>query len=204
MLLFSWQRLYFTTFLQFWFQTSFQLFNLIKILLHLKILLYKFLRYFLSSDITSSSIYISYINLLTGLSAGEESSQHCFIFLQNNSQYNDMQSPTLRISLSHILSAFERYYEFFKMDFHQNQLSRQQQTLNLSHNSKTQQFGLNKGIVQNELQGLISVCKLMNQIIKNNEKIRVSLFEFQYGDNSAMNSYSNVPAFSYGDKLNKM
>ncbi len=114
-----------------------------------------------------------------------------------------MQSPTLRISLNHILNAFERYYEFFKMDFHQNQLSRQQQTLNLSQ-SKTQQFGLNKGIVQNELQGLISVCKLMNQIIKNNEKIRVALFELQYGENSVMNNYSNVPAFSYGDKLNKL
>lgn len=153
----------------------------------------------MSSDITSSSIYISYINLLTGLSTGEESSQHCFIFLQNNSQFSDSQS--LKISLNHILSAFERYYEFFKMDFHQNQLNRQQQTLN---QSKNQQFALNKGIVQNELQGLISVCKLMNQIIKYNEKIRVSLFEFQYGDNLNMNNYSNAQSFSYGDKLNKL
>lgn len=84
------------------------------------------------------------------------------------------------------------------MDFHQNQLSRQQQNISLNQ-SKT--HALNKGIVQNELQGLVSVCKLMNQIIKYNEKIRISLFEFQYGENANVTNYSTATAFSYGDKL---
>lgn len=157
--------------------------------------MFKFVRYFLSSEITSSRIYIAYINLLIGLSTGEESSQHCFIFLQNNAHFYDSHSSqNLKISFNHILSAFERYYEFFKTDInHQNQINIQQQN---SFNQSSISSGAsnvmkshhhNKSIPQNELQGLISVCKLVTQIVKYNEKIRLLLFDFQYGENGNLN-----------------
>jgi hypothetical protein len=155
----------------------------------MKISLYKFVRYFLSGEILSSSIYLSYINMLIGLSTGEESSQHCFVFLQNNSHFYDSHSSqNLKISLNHILSAFERYYDFFKMDLHQQtQLQQQQQQQQQLKTNYHQQF---KGIAQNELQGLILVCKLVTQIIKYNEKIRVFLYDFQYG--SSVNANNSV------------
>lgn len=152
-----------------------------------QISLYKFLRYFLSSDITSSSIYISYINLLTGLSTGEESAQHCYMFLQQN---NLGDSRSLRISLQHIVSTFERYYDFFKLE--QTQQTRQQANLTQS------KAGLSKGMVHNELQGLVGVCRLLNQIMKHNEKIRLTLFEIQCGSDAYSSSQY---ASAYGDKL---
>ena len=152
-------------------------------------------------------MYIAFVNLLIGLSTGEESSQHCFVFLQNNGHFYDSHSSqNLKISLNHILSAFERYYDFFKMDQHQNM---QQQNLNYSQSSvmagggsmsgaiKSHHQYHNKGIAQSELQGLISVCKLVTQIVKHNEKIRVFLFDFQYGDNvNKLNMYNQSCSFS--------
>lgn len=158
--------------------------------------LFKFVRYFLSSDILSSSIYIAYINLLKGLSTGEESSEHCFLFLQNNAHFYD-SSQNLKISFNHILSAFERYYEFFRIDLQQNQLNIQQQNLNNFNqpggSMKTHHH--HKTIAQNELQGLISVCKLVTQIVTYNEKIRMLLFDFQYGETNNI-SYSG---FSFSE-----
>ncbi len=45
----------------------------------------------------------------------------------------------------------------------------------------------NKSIPHNELQGLISVCKLVTQIVTHNEKIRLLLFDFQYGEAGSLN-----------------
>ena len=77
-----------------------------------QISLYKFVRYFLSGDAPSSNLYIAYINLLAGLSGGEQSAQHCFVFLQTNSHFYD--SPGAKISLNHIFSVFQKYHDFFR------------------------------------------------------------------------------------------
>ena len=77
-----------------------------------QISLHKFVRYFLSGDTPSSSLYIAYINLLAGLSSGEQSAQHCFVFLQTNSHFYD--SNGAKISLNHIFTVFEKYHEFFR------------------------------------------------------------------------------------------
>lgn len=158
--------------------------------------LFKFVRYFLSGDILSSSIYIAYINLLIGLSTGAESSEHCFVFLQNNAHFYDSHSnQNLKISFSHILSAFERYYEFFKQDLQHNQQNITGFNQGVSGGgAKSLQH--NKSIAQNELQGLVSVCRLVTQIVKYNEKIRMLLFDYQYGEGSGMNNYSG---FSFGE-----
>ena len=136
-------------------------------------------------------MYIAYINLLIGLSTGEESSQHCFVFLQNNAHFYDSHSPqNLKISFNHILSAFERYYEFFKMDQSQHQNLQQQNQFNQSASGASGVMKHhNKSIPEKELQGLICVCKLVNQIVTYNEKIRVLLFDFQYGESNNL-SYS--------------
>ena len=131
-----------------------------------QISLYKFVRYFLSGDTLIGSLYIAYVNMLAGLCTGEESAQHCFYLLQNNSHFYDSHGP--KISWNHIITAFEKYYESFRSD----------QT-NLMLNMVQQRASSNKGITQQELKGLISVTKLVGQIAFYSEKARIALCEYQ-------------------------
>jgi hypothetical protein len=154
-----------------------------------QICLYKFVRYFLSGDTLISCLYVAYINMLTGLCTGDESAQHCFILLQNNSHFYD--SYGTKISWNHIFYAFERYLESFKTDQFQNQLNMHQHAYNYNQLRNTPGIS-NKGITQSELQALISVIRLVNQIALHSEKARIALCEFQRsesGNNSNMNNY---------------
>ena len=119
--------------------------------------------------------------MLAGLSTGNESAQHCFILLQNNSHFYD--SYGTKISWNHIFYAFERYFETFKTDQYQNQLNMHQHTFNYNQMRSNPSMG-NKGITQAELQGLISVIRLVNQIALNSEKARIALYEFHRSDSA--------------------
>jgi len=147
-----------------------------------QICLYKFVRYFLSGDTLISSLYVAYINMLTGLCTGDESAQHCFILLQNNSHFYD--SYGTKISWNHIFYAFERYYDSFKTDQYQTQLSMHQQSFSYNQLRGNPGGIGNKGITQSELQGLISVVRLVNQIALHSEKARIALCEFHRSDPS--------------------
>ncbi|RNA32500.1 nuclear pore complex protein Nup205-like [Brachionus plicatilis] len=131
-----------------------------------QISLYKFVRYFLSGDTLIGSLYIAYVNMLTGLCTGEQSAQHCFCLLQNNSHFYDSHGP--KISWMHITTAFEKYYESFRTN----------QT-NVMLNMVQQRASSNKGITQQELKGLIAVTKLVRQIALYSEKARLALCQYQ-------------------------
>lgn len=156
----------------------------------------------MSGDSLIGSLYIAYINMLAGLSKGDESAQHCFLLLQNNSPYYDYAGvanssamgvqmngshQSSRISLQHILYAFERYYDSFRQDFQNpHQLYMQQQTPSYtpvagggSSVSTGSSASSHRGITQQELQGLIAVVRLLNQIITSSEKARLALCEYQ-------------------------
>lgn len=154
--------------------------------------MYKFVRYILSGDSLIGRLYIAYINMLTGLSTGEESSQHCFLLLQSNSHFYDSHTP--KISWHHIFYAFERYHDIYRLDNGQQQ--QQSMMLNASASSSSfqqlqqsqvqgqqqqqvQQQQRIRGITQQELQGLCAVAKLVNQIALHNEKARLALCEYQ-------------------------
>ncbi len=142
--------------------------------------LFKFVRYFLSTEILSSSLYIAYIRLLTGLSTGTDSAHHVFFFLQHNAHFYDAHTPQhhSQISFNHILNTFERYYDFFKHDpILKTACNTQMATpmKNLHHN---------KSIGQAELQGLVSVCRLVANIMQYNDNIRQLLFDYQYADSN--------------------
>ena len=130
--------------------------------------------------------------MLTGLSNGEESAQHCFLLLQSNAHFYETQST--KISLDHIFYALERYYDSFRTDLNQpsaNQISAHQSA---SYNYPiNNQLRTNKGITQQELQGLLSVIKLVNQIALSSEKARMALCEYQRGNNeSLISSFNNT------------
>jgi nuclear pore complex protein Nup205 len=138
----------------------------------------------MSGDSLIGSLYIAFINMLTGLSNGDESSQHCFVLLQNNSHF--YESYTSKISWNHIFYAFEKYHDSFRIDQNQLlQLQQQQQQYGGSgfnpQPTRAQQFNSHKGITQQELQGLIAVIKLVNRIASNSEKARLALCEYQRG-----------------------
>ena len=169
----------------------------------------------MSGDSLIGSLYIAYINMLSGLSKGDESAQHCFLLLQNNSPYYDYAGganssamggqmaggQSSRISLQHILYAFERYFDSFRMDFQNHQLYMQQQTPSYTPVAgggagvSSASGSSHKGITQQELQGLIAVVRLLNQIISSSEKARLALCEYQRvsgGSNEMMfNASSN-------------
>ena len=151
--------------------------------------MYKFVRYFLSGDSLISCLYIAFINMLSGLCTGNESAQHCFILLQNNSHFYDSQGT--KISWNHIFYAFERYFESFKTDHYQSQVNvMHQQPFNYQQLRNTAGLG-NKGITQAELQGLISVIRLVNQIAVYSEKARIALCEFHRAESTTSASISN-------------
>jgi nuclear pore complex protein Nup205 len=130
--------------------------------------------------------------MLTGLSNGEESAQHCFLLLQSNSHFYETQST--KISLDHIFYALERYYDSFRTDLNQssnNQIStHQSNSLNYPINN---QLRTNRGITQQELQGLLSVIRLVTQISASSEKARMALCEYQRANNdSLINSFNNT------------
>lgn len=131
------------------------------------------MRHFLSGDALSGTLYMAYIHMITGLSTGEESSQHCFVLLQHNGNFYDAQNPN--ISWNHIFYAFERYYDSLRMDFMQKQ-SLAHQSANVSTLMRS-----SKGISQQELQALILVTKLVKQIAQHSDKSRIALCEFQRG-----------------------
>lgn len=154
-----------------------------------QISLYKFVRYFLSGDTLIGCLYIAYVNMLTGLCTGEESAQHCFLLLQSNAHFYDSHGP--KISWNHIIFAFEKYYDSFRMDQNIPQQSSTFQYQNPTIPINTQLRSHNKGITQQELQGLISVTKLVTQIAFYNEKARITLCEYHRGETSLMQSFSN-------------
>lgn len=147
-------------------------------------------------------MYIAYINMLTGLSTGEQSSQHSFVLLQSNSHFYDY-SHTPKISWNHIFSAFERYFDLYRLgggatehlqqqsgsatNFYQQQHQQQQQQQLL------QQQARNRGITQQELLGLCSVTRLVAQIAAHNEKARMALCEYQRAVMSGVGVNNSAP-----------
>ncbi len=165
-----------------------------------QISLYKFVKYFLSNDTLISSLYIAYINMLTGLCTGELSAEHCFVLLQSNSHF--YESQVTKISWTHIFYAYERYFDFYKTGI-QGAPSFQAPSNHMGYNNPSsaamlsQPMKFTKGITQQELQGLISVTKLVNQIAFHSEKSRMALCEFHRGSNeytSNFNASLNVSA----------
>lgn len=158
-----------------------------------QISLYKFVRYILSGDSLIGLLYVAYINMLTGLSTGKQSSQHCFLLLQNNGHFYDSHTP--KISWMHIFYAFEKYHDIFRLDQTAaaagggqggSNVVQQQQMSSSAAQQQATTTTTNRGITQQELQGLCSVAKLVNQIAKYNEKARMALCEYQRVNNNMM------------------
>ena len=114
--------------------------------------------------------------MLTGLSTGEQSAQHCYVLLQQHGYSSN-------VSWNHIFYAFERYYDSLRVDFTQKSTPGSTQA-SLIKNIRI--------ITQQELQALILVTKLVNQIALYSEKSRIALCEFQRLHDSAINTSTNI------------
>ena len=125
--------------------------------------------------------------MLTGLSTGEQSAQHCYVLLQQHGYSSN-------VSWNHIFYAFERYYDSLRVDFTQKSTT-SASTPSLIRNIRT--------ITQQELHALILVTKLVNQIALHSEKSRIALCEFQRFNDTSLNTTSNLLT-SYHNSANSL
>ena len=150
--------------------------------------MFKFVRYFSSGEALIGNIYMSYVHMLTGLSSGEQSAQHCYVLLQQHGYSSN-------VSWNHIFYAFERYYDSLRVDFTQKSTQTAASTPSIIRSLRT--------ITQQELHALILVTKLVNQIALHSEKSRIALCEFQRFNDSTLNNTSNLLT-SYHNSANSL
>ncbi|CAG2238144.1 NUP192 [Mytilus edulis] len=122
----------------------------------------KFIR--LAGDLLPPSLYVPYINMLTGLASNTQSALHCFELLKANGLASG--GPSSSVSWNHIFVSLNQYY---------SSLRRETPT----SSEVSQRAPHIRGITLKELEGLISVLRLANVIAEKNENCRIAFCENQ-------------------------
>ncbi|CAC5405169.1 NUP205 [Mytilus coruscus] len=122
----------------------------------------KFIR--LAGDLLPPSLYVPYINMLTGLASNSQSALHCFELLKANGLASG--GPSSSVSWNHIFVSLNQYY---------SSLRREMPT----SSEVSQRAPHIRGITLKELEGLISVLKLANVIAEKGSESAPSLDGFQ-------------------------
>ncbi|XP_074656294.1 nuclear pore complex protein Nup205-like [Tubulanus polymorphus] len=129
-----------------------------------QISLHKFVR--LAGDLLPPSLYIPYVQMLTGLASGKQSAHHCFNLLKTNGINYGGQAST--ISWDHFFHSFSQYYA-----------SLRQEAPFTGNTSNIYCSPHLRGITPLELEGLTSVLNLVRVIADKDETARISLCENQ-------------------------
>ncbi|XP_063402892.1 nuclear pore complex protein Nup205-like [Mytilus trossulus] len=122
----------------------------------------KFVR--LAGDLLPPSLYVPYINMLTGLASNTQSALHCFELLKANGLASG--GPSSSVSWNHIFVSLNQYY---------SSLRRETPT----SSEVSQRAPHIRGITLKELEGLVSVLRLANVIAEKNENCRIAFCENQ-------------------------
>ncbi|XP_013384593.1 nuclear pore complex protein Nup205 [Lingula anatina] len=125
-----------------------------------QISLFKFVR--LAGDLLPASLYIPYINMLTGLANGPQCAHHCFNLLKSNAMGGGHAST---VSWDHFFLSLNQYYSSLRQEV--------VTSVETSHIPKP----IPRNITQQELEGLIAVLQLTRQVADQDESSRVSLVE---------------------------
>ncbi|KAJ8314739.1 hypothetical protein KUTeg_006889 [Tegillarca granosa] len=124
----------------------------------------KFVR--LAGDLLPPSLYIPYINMLTGLSSNQQSAHHCFDLLKTNGMGSG--GPASSVSWNHIFTSLNQYYTSLRREMPTS--AETSHVLRAPHS---------RGITAQEIEGLVAVLKLTKTIAEKNELCRVALCENQ-------------------------
>jgi len=124
-----------------------------------QVALYKFVR--LAGDLLMPSLYVPYVQMLTGLADTPTAAPHCFSLLKLNG------SGSSNVSLDHFFSSLSQYH------------SNLQQTAHPTGPDHTiyRTVPLNKGISPQEIAGLSSVLDLVTVLANRSEQARIAMAE---------------------------
>ncbi|XP_046581767.1 nuclear pore complex protein Nup205-like [Haliotis rubra] len=128
-----------------------------------QVALFKFIRG--AGDLLPAPLYIPYINMLAGLASGPQAAQHCFNLLKANG--NNSGGSSSMVSWDHIFVSLNQYYA---------SLRRETQS---SVDSNMYRAPPARAITPHELEGILSVLKLIRCVADENENCRGALFENQ-------------------------
>ena len=111
-------------------------------------MLQKFLR--VAGDMISAPMYVAYVQMLTSLANTPTNSQCCFVLLRSS-------GPTWRVSLEHIFGSIRQYFVSLKQDGSSGG--------SVEGRSSRSTSGLRQNITGGELAGLVSVLRLVEQLV---------------------------------------
>ncbi|XP_022111764.1 nuclear pore complex protein Nup205-like [Acanthaster planci] len=131
--------------------------------------LFKFIR--MAGDLLPPSLYVAYIDMLSGLANGEESARHCFNLLKMNGMGSGGSSST--VSWDHFFLSINRYYTSLR----QEATSSPRPEVAQAH--AMHRYSVVKGITPQEMEGLLAVLRLTQVIAKWDETARLALCENQ-------------------------
>ncbi|XP_065186434.1 nuclear pore complex protein Nup205-like [Sycon ciliatum] len=129
---------------------------------HRHVMLQKFLR--VAGDMISAPMYVAYVQMLTSLANTPTNSQCCFVLLRSS-------GPTWRVSLEHIFGSIRQYFVSLKQDGSSGG--------SVEGRSSRSTSGLRQNITGGELAGLVSVLRLVEQLVLQDESIRLAMYENQ-------------------------
>ncbi len=135
--------------------------------------LYKFVR--LAGDLLMPSLYVPYLNLLVSLSGHPQAALHCFNLLKLNGLSGGHQQGANTISWDHFFGSLQQYFS----NLRQEQQHPHQKMLPVTDTIYYHGGGrpLTRGISPSEIQGLVSVLRLVRAVADNCEAARVAIAE---------------------------
>ncbi|XP_070580305.1 nuclear pore complex protein Nup205-like [Ptychodera flava] len=127
-----------------------------------QVTLFKFVR--LAGDLLPPSLYIPYIEMLTGLANGPQCAFYCFNLLKSNGKGAGNCSS---VSWDHFFISINQYYSSLR------------QEMPGLHDTHIYRHGSSRGITSQEMEGLLVVLRLTQQIAKQDDTARITLCENQ-------------------------
>ncbi|XP_071943661.1 nuclear pore complex protein Nup205-like [Antedon mediterranea] len=124
--------------------------------------LFKFIR--MAGDLLPPSLYVPYIAMLSGLATGPLCAHHCFNLLKVNGLSGG--GSVTSVSWDHFFQSLSRYYSNLRQETGAHHVGGQRQILG-------------RGITPQELDGLVTVLKLIQTVAEWDEEARIGLCENQ-------------------------
>ncbi|XP_033102050.1 nuclear pore complex protein Nup205-like isoform X2 [Anneissia japonica] len=124
--------------------------------------LFKFIR--MAGDLLPPSLYVPYIAMLTGLATGPICAHHCFNLLKVNGAAGG--GSVTSVSWDHFFQSLSRYYANLRQEAGASNVGGQ-----------TYRHISGRGITPQELEGLVTVLKLVQTVAEWDEEARIGLCE---------------------------
>ncbi|XP_067951509.1 nuclear pore complex protein Nup205-like [Watersipora subatra] len=127
-----------------------------------QISLHKFLR--LAGELVPPPLFVTYLGMLTGLSSSCSGAINCYNILKANGDQASL------VSWDHVFASLNQYFTTLRQDVSSKEL----EGAHLSSRAP-----IIRDITEQELSGLIAVCKLITMVAEKSTEVRCALMESQ-------------------------